>query len=86
MKHCSKTDAVCVAEVTGIRSWKDICADMSTDKLTKSLLSVVMIVAEHILNQKAVLLPQISQIFLEIHGIPPTGAANLEVGNTNIQV
>lgn len=68
-----------------IRSWKDTCADTSTDKLTRSILSTVIIVAEHILDEKAVLLPQISQTFLEIHEIPPTRTANLEVGDTNIK-
>ena len=51
-------------------------------RLTKSTLSVVIIVAEHIHDHKAVLLhqSQISQTFLEIHGISPT--AYLEVCET----
>ena len=66
-------------------SWKDTCADRSTDKLTKSILSVVIIVAEHVLNHNAVLLPQISQTFLEIHGISLNKMAYLDVGETTIK-
>ena len=80
-------DTNCSDEVLqqDIGSWKDTCADRSTDKLTKSILSVVIIVAEHVLNHNAVLLPQISQTFLEIHGIALNKPAYLEVGETTIK-
>ena len=59
----------------------------TTDTLTKSILRVVLLVADHLLQQKAVLLPHISQVFLEAYGVSPSSMAdvNLDVGDSIVK-
>ena len=46
-----------------IQTWTLIYRD--TDTLTKSFLKAVLVVTDHLLQQREVLLPNISQVFLE---------------------
>ena len=51
----------------------------TTDTLTKSVLRAVLLVANHLLQQKAVLLPHISQVFLEAYGVSPSSMTNVNL-------
>ena len=70
-----------------IQTWTLIYRDTTTDTLTKSILKAVLVVADHLLQQRAVLLPNISQVFLEEYGGPLMGAVDLilEVGDCTVK-
>ena len=65
-----------------IQSWTETHDNTATDRLTKSLLRVVIVIADHLLHQRAVLLPQVAHIFLEAYGAFETGTVDLEVGDS----
>ena len=62
----------------------------STDLLTKAVLKAVLHVSEHLLHQKAVLLPDVCHAFLEAFGITHYGCIAsvdpcLEMGDSTVQ-
>ena len=64
--------------------WRAKASDKDTDRLTVAVLKAALFVAEQLLQQKAVLLPQASQVFLQAYGVNHTGSIksvelNLEV-------
>ena len=64
--------------------------DYSTDLLTKAVLKAVLHVSEHLLHQKAVLLPDVCHDFLEAFGITHYGGIasvdlRLEMGDSTVQ-
>ena len=65
--------------------WRAKASDKDTDRLTVAVVKAALFVAEQLLQQKAVLLPQASQVFLQAYGVNHTGSIksvelNLEVG------
>ena len=70
-----------------IQTWTVTYRDTTTDTLIKSILKAGLVIADHLLQQRAVLLPHISQVFLEAYGVPLLGAVdlNLEVGDSTIK-
>ena len=70
-----------------IHTWTVIYRDTTREKLTKSLLKAVLVVADHLLQQRAVLLPHISQVFLEAYGVPLLDRVdlNLAVGDSSVE-
>ena len=65
--------------------WRAKASDKDTDRLTVAVLKAALFVAEQPLQQKAVLLPQASQVFIRVYGLNHTGSIksvelNLEVG------
>ena len=70
--------------------WRAKASDKDTDRLTVAVLKAALFVAEQLLQQKAVLLPQASQVFLQAYGVNHTGSIksvelNLEVGEGTVQ-
>ena len=51
--------------------------------LTKSILRAVLVVGDNLLRQRAVLLPQVSQVFFNTYGAV---TAELEVENTEVKL
>ena len=70
--------------------WEMKCSDGSCTALTKAVLKAVLHVSEHLLHQKAMLLPDVCHIFLEAFGISHYGSIasvdlHLEVGNSTVR-
>ena len=70
--------------------WTAKGGDKDTDALTRAVLKAVLFVAEQLLQQKAVLLPWASQIFLQAYQLHRTGSIksaelNLEVGESTVK-
>ena len=68
-----------------MQTWLAKVDNNSPDKLTKSVLKTVLHVAEHLLLDKALLLPQVCHVFLHEHGFDHSGSIKslglpLEVG------
>lgn len=84
MKNLTSSDE---ALKNDIQTWTVIYKDTTTDRLTQAILKAVLVVSDHLLQQMAVLLPQISKVFLEAYGGPRSGAAdlNLEVGDSTVR-
>ena len=59
--------------------WLEKFNDVNTSILTKSILRAVLVVGDNLLRQRAVLLPQVSQVFFNTYGAV---TAELEVENT----
>ena len=73
-----------------IEIWRVKLVDTDTDELTRAVLITVIFVAEHILHQKAVLLPLASKYFREEYTASAGDSSsleeiNLEVGDSSIQ-
>ena len=67
--------------------WDLKLQDPTTDTLTKARLKVVLYLSESLLQQRAVLLPTVCQVFLETYGGSHSGSIvsvelNLEVGDS----
>ena len=84
MKNTNSSDEALQKD---IQTWTLIYRDTTTDMLTKSILKAVLVVADHLMQQRAVLLPNISQVFLEEYGGPLMGAVDLilEVGDCTVK-
>ena len=66
-----------------IEEWEATHQAHNTDQLTKAILSSVIFVAKHLLAQKALLLPWVSQIFLNVYtGDMNSVKVSLEVGDS----
>ena len=59
-----------------INAWTTALNDEHTDALNKSIFSAVLFVAEHLRQQKAILLPWVCQVFLSTHCA--TGSSDLQ--------
>ena len=58
----------------------------TTSTLTKSILQAVLFVADNLLHQRAVLLPQVCQVFLQTHSrVEQASELVLEVDNTLVK-
>ena len=73
-----------------IKEWEATKEDSKTDHLTKAIVSSVIYVAQHLLVQKALLLPWVCQVFLNVYGIQPPEDTNtvqvtLDVGDSSVQ-
>ena len=65
--------------------------DPTTDTLTKAMLKVVLYLSESLLQQKAVLLPTVCQVFLETYGVSHSGSIgsvklSLEMGDSTVKL
>ena len=72
-----------------MQRWREQ-ADNSDDKLTKAILASVLFVGEHLVIEKALLLPQVCRVFLENYGVTLTDGLksvdlNLEVGDSTVK-
>ena len=70
--------------------WIAKVSDEDTDALTRAVLKAALFVANQFLQQKAVLLPWVSHIFLQAYGVDHTGSImspelNLEVGESTVK-
>ena len=70
--------------------WRAKASDKDTDRFTVAVVKAALFVAEQLLQQKAVLLPQASQVFLQAYGVNHIGGIksvelNLEVGEGAVQ-
>ena len=70
--------------------WDLKLQDPTTDTLTKATLKVVLYLSESLLQQRAVLLPTVCQVFLETYGVSHSGSIasvelNLEVGDSTVK-
>ena len=63
--------------------WLETFNDVNTSILTKSILRAVLVVGDNLLRQRAVLLPQVSQVFFNTYGAV---TAELEVENTEVKL
>ena len=54
--------------------WRAKASDKDRDRLTVAVLKAALFVAEQLLQQKAVLLPQASQVFFQAYGVNHTGS------------
>ena len=54
--------------------WDLKLQDPTTDTLTKATLKVVLYLSESLLQQRAVLLPTVCQVFLETYGVSHSGS------------
>ena len=73
-----------------IKEWEATKEDSKTDHLTKAIVSSVIYVAQHLLVQKALLLPWVCQVFLDVYGIQPSEDTNtvqvtLDVGDSSVK-
>ena len=64
--------------------------DENTNTLTKAVLTAVLYVAERLLQNKALLLPEVSRVFLEVYGVTHFDSIKsldltLEVGNSTVK-
>ena len=50
-------------------TWSVQLAEVTTDAVAKAVLKFVQLVSEHLLYQKAVLLPHVCRVFLESYGM-----------------
>ena len=69
--------------------WIVKCNDENTNALTRAVLKVVLFVAEQLLQQKSVLLPKASQVFLQAYGVYHSGSISslelhVEVDESNV--
>ena len=75
---------------SAIEVWTATMENDNNDTLTRSVLAAVLYVAKQLLENKAVLLPWVCQIFLQAYGIEDTAETNssqlyLESGEGNVQ-
>ena len=84
MKNTNSSDEALQKD---IQTWTLIYRDTTTDMLTKSILEAVLVVADHLMQQRTVLLLNISQVFLNEYGGPLMGAVDLilEVGDCTVK-
>ena len=73
-----------------VDTWKVEANGNDTDLLTVALLRTVLFVAEHMLQDKALLLPQACNIFLQSYGINHTGSIravqlDLDIGDSSVK-
>ena len=73
-----------------VDTWKVEANGNDTDLLTVALLRTVLFVAEHMLQDKALLLPQACNIFLQAYGINHTGSIravqlDLDIGDSSVK-
>ena len=71
--------------------WKVKYNDENTDVLTCAILHVVLAVSDHLLLEKAILLPQACKLFLDSHGVSHTSSIksvdlDLDVGDSIIKL
>ena len=86
--HAKKEEAEHSLE-SAMQRWREQ-ADNSDDKLTKAILASVLFVGEHLVIEKALLLPQVCRVFLENYGVTLTDGLksvdlNLEVGDSTVK-
>ena len=72
--------------------WSVKLTEVTTDAVARAVLKSVLLVSEHLLQQKAVLLPNVCQVFLEEYGVSlgcgtsTTGIdVDLEVGDSTVK-
>ena len=73
-----------------ILRWRAQGNDEHTDTLTKAVLTAILFVAEHLVQNKALLLPQVCRVFLEAYGVLYTDSIKsvdltLEVGENKVK-
>ena len=95
--HLTIATAVCSQESPpkctlqgAIQAWLAKTDDENADPLTRSVLKAVLYVAEHLLQNKALLLPQVCHVFLQEYGVPHFGSIKsvdltLEVGESVVK-
>ena len=57
-----------------METWLAKANDEDTDQLTSTVLKAVLFVAEHLLQDKALLLPLVCRIFLQAYRVPHFGS------------
>lgn len=87
---CSQEPAPKCTLQGAMQAWLTKADDENTDRLTRSVLKAVLFVAEHLLQNKALLLPQVCHVFLQEHGVPHFGSIKsvdltLEVGESGVK-
>ena len=70
--------------------WRVKYNDENTDVLTRAILHVVLVVSDHLLLEKAILLPQACKLFLDSYGVSHTSSIksvdlDLDVGDSIIK-
>ena len=68
-----------------IAGWEHQLSQISISQLTKATLMTVLYVAKEILPQKAVLLPEASDVFIEAFGAPLLSDLHLNVEEGTIK-
>ena len=85
-EQCTSDDAL----RNSMSIWDVKLNDPTTDALTKATLTAVLYLSEKFLQQKAVLLPQVYQVFLDAYRVSHSGSIasvelNLEVGDSLVK-
>lgn len=79
-----ESNSLCTLE-DALKKWRD-SANESTETATKAVLTAVILVGEHFLQNKALLLPQVCRVFVEAYGVSVDAYTNISCLNLLLEL